>query len=318
MTITQNISFVGIDVGKHDLVLARHDAPNVQSYSNTAPGIAALTAELGGGKAPVQVALEATGGYEWPLWEALHAAGIPVRQVPPAQVRAFARSRGQRAKTDRTDAQTIAGFAAFRPEAGRRLGPKSVRELKLLVTARRQRVTDRKRVQTRSQRTGCETLAQLDQALLDLLKAQIADLDRQITNQIAACPQLSRAARLLRSIPGIGPVMTATLLAEMPELGTLCGKAAAALTGLAPIARDSGTFKGQRFIGGGRKPVRDVAFMAASVALKHNPDLAVFFQRLRGRGMPHKKAICATARKLILLANTVLKRDTPWQPNPPS
>ena len=239
MTLPHSPAFVGVDVGKHDLVLAHHGQPGVATYPNTASGIAALARSLAC-DGPAHVALEATGGYEWPLWEALDAVGMSVRQVAPAEVRAFARSRGSRAKTDAIDAQ------------------------------------------------------------------------------IRACPDLARAARLLSSIPGVGPVLTATLLAEMPELGRISGKAAAALTGLAPIARDSGKLRGQRSIAGGRRHVRQVAYMAATVARTHNPDLAAFFTRLQDHGMPHKKAACATARKLIVLANSVLKRGTPWQPNAPT
>ena len=317
MTLPHSPAFVGVDVGKHDLVLAHHGQPGVATYPNTASGIAALARSLAC-DGPAHVALEATGGYEWPLWEALDAVGMSVRQVAPAEVRAVARSRGSRAKTDAIDAQTIADFAAFRPEAGRRLSPESVRDLKALVAARRQRVTDKKRVHTRSLRTTSDDLHALDEDYLRLLTAQIAQLDTRIAAQIRACPDLARAARLLSSIPGVGPVLTATLLAEMPELGRISGKAAAALTGLAPIARDSGKLRGQRSIAGGRRHVRQVAYMAATVARTHNPDLAAFFTRLQDHGMPHKKAACATARKLIVLANSVLKRGTPWQPNAPT
>ena len=327
MSIAVKTRFVGIDVGKHDLVIAADGEAATLSFDNTDDGIAAVTGLLLRRDQPVQVAVEGeawggsvrwtdpspNGGYEWPLWEALDAAGIVVRQVPPAQVRAFAKSRGAGAKTDRIDAQLLAAFSAFRPEAGRSLSCKSLRDLRALVTARRQRVREKTRLRGQTDRMAPAHIRVLDQALVDVVSAQIAELDRRIAAAIAADPKLRRAERLLRSIPGVGPVLAATLLAEMPELGALSGKAAAALTGLAPLARDSGTWKGMRFIGGGRKTVRDVLFMAATVAARRNPDLAAFFDKLRSRGLPHKKAVIAVARKLIVLANAIIKRGTPWQ-----
>lgn len=315
MNVPYPTTFVGVDVGKHELVLARVAEPGTEAFPNTPTGIVGLIAALGP-PGRIHVAFEATGGYEWALWEALDAANVTARQVAPAEVRAFARSRGALAKTDAIDAAQIAAFAAFRPNAGRNLSAKSVRDLRALVAARRTRVTDKKRVQTRMKRISCPLMQAMEQEMTALLTAQIRVLDAKIKAQIADNPDLAHSAALLRSIPGVGPVFTATLLAELPELGTLSAKAVAALSGLAPMARDSGTFRGKRFISGGRKPVRDIAFMAATVALKHNPDMKRFFDRLRDRGLPHKKAAIATARKLIVITNTVLKRGTPWLAEP--
>lgn len=314
MTLSQVTRFVGIDVGKFEFVLAVLGAPAPLTFANTPEGIAELTACLRSGPQPVQVALEATGGHEWALWEALDAAGLAVRQVNPAQVRAFARSLGAKAKTDGIDARILARFCAFRPEAGRGLNDESLRHIRALVTARRQRVTTRTRLQAQCRRKGPPEIEALDRAMIDLVVQQIAALDAVIAQAIGADDDLRRDEKLLRSIPGVGPVLAATLIVEMPELGRLSPKAAAALTGVAPIARDSGTKMGKRYISGGRKTLRDVLFMAANVAAHKNPDLTAFFNALRARGLPHKKAVIAVARKLILLANTILKRQTPWLP----
>lgn len=312
MNLSQTPRFVGIDVGKFDLVLAFHGAQDHMTFANTPEGIAALTKCLCCSPDPVHIVLEATGGYEWAVWEALDAAGLAVRQVPPAQVRAFARSCGTRAKTDSIDAQVLAGFAAFRPDAGRKLNDESIRDLRALVTARRQRVAAKTRLLGQIERAAPAQVQALDRAMIDLVAQQIAELDAAIARALKADAALQGAAQLLRSIPGIGPVLAATLIVEMPELGSLRPKAAAALAGVAPMARDSGSWKGRRFIAGGRKTLRDVLFMAATVAARHNPDLSAFFKALKARGVPHKKAISAVARKLIILANTVLKRKTPW------
>lgn len=314
MNIPSNPCFVGIDVGKFDLVLAFHGAHDTLTFANTGDGIADLVAQLQRSPTPVHIAIEATGGYEWPLWEALEAAGLDVRQVNPAQVRAFARSAGARAKTDRLDAACLAAFCAFRPEAGRRLNDESIRHIRALVTARRQRVTARTRLLGQQDRATPQQVRALDAVMIDLIAQQIRDLDAGIKAAIRQDAKLNCNEALLRSVPGIGPVLATTLLVEMPEIGTLSDKAAAALTGVAPIARDSGMWKGKRFISGGRKTVRDVLFMAATVAARHNPDLSAFFKALKARGVPHKKAIIAVARKLIILANAVIKRQSPWTP----
>lgn len=310
MTLTEELTFVGIDVGKTDLVLAFDSQAQVFTFMNNAEGHAAIVDLLA--QRPARVVFEATGGYEWPLWEALDAAGVAARQVAPAQVRAFARCHGAWAKTDALDARILAAFAAFRPQAGREISDKYLRDLRALVTCRRARVTDLTRLSGRADKGACKLVSDQQADLRALLKAQIKALDHAIAEAIARDQDLATKAQLLRSIPGIGSVLSATLLVEMPELGTLTNKAVASLTGTAPMARDSGAWRGHRFICGGRKTVRDVLWMGAAVAARHNPDLRIFFERLRARELPHKKAIIAVARKLIVLANTVLKRKSPW------
>lgn len=310
MTLACDSLYVGIDLGKSDLVVALHGGDKVETYPNAPEGIERLCAFLLRLPGAPQVRFEATGGYEWALWEALEAAGLDARQIPPAAVASFRRARGTAAKTDPIDARLIAAFAAFRPDAGRRLPHESVRGIKDLVATRRQRRTARTRL---IQQAGRAPTDPLDVELLAVLERQIATLDARIAEALEADDLMRRRAELLRSIPGIGPATAPVLLAEAPELGDLSPGAAGALAGLAPIARDSGAFAGKRFIGGGRKTVRDALYMAATVAARHNPDLKADFERFRANGKPYKKAITAVARKLIVLANAVLKRNSPWE-----
>ena len=262
------------------------------------------------------VCFEATGGQEWRLWATLEAAGIVTRQLPPAQIKAFAASRGTRAKTDRIDAELIARFLAFRPEAGRALPLEKVRLLRALTSKRAQLVETRKRllmqIRAQDRLRVAEAFAGMDAALTDLLDRQIATLEARIDHAIASDADLSRTACILRSVPGIGPVASAKLIAELPEIGRFSGEQAAALTGLAPIARDSGTRRGPRAIGGGRRALRHVMYQAALVASRHNPVLKPFAERLRKAGKPHKVIITAVARKLVIIANALCKKQQKW------
>ena len=267
------------------------------------------------------VCFESTGGQEWPLWAALEAEGVVARQVPPAQVKAFAQSRGTRAKTDRIDAELIARFFAFRPEAGRSLPSEKLRVLRALTSKRAQLVEMRKRLlaQVRAQQK-LGTAAMFDdidtelKARLDIL---IKELEDRIGATISSDETLAETAIVLRSIPGIGPVASTMLIAEMPELGTITGEEAAALAGLAPVAHDSGTLRGKRAIAGGRRALRHVMFQAALVASHHNPTMKAFADRLRKAGKPHKVIITAVARKLVNLANALCKSRQKWAPSSP-
>lgn len=262
------------------------------------------------------VCFEATGGQEWRLWTALDAAGIATRQLPPAQIKAFAASRGTRAKTDRIDAELIARFMAFRPDAGRELPHGKLRLLRALTSKRGQLVETRKRLlaQMKAHRKlGTDRIfSEVDAELRALLDRQIGKLEDQIARTIATDQGLAQTAGILRSVPAIGPVASTTLIAEMPELGQLSGEQAAALTGLAPIAHDSGAMRGRRAIGGGRRQIRHVMFQAALVASHHNPVLKTFADRLRDAGKPHKVIITAVARKLVTIANALLKSQQKW------
>ena len=262
------------------------------------------------------VCFEATGGQEWRLWAALDAAGVMTRQLPPAQIKAFAASRGTRAKTDRIDAELIAQFMLFRPDAGRSLPHEKIRILRALTSKRGQLVETRKRllaqIKAHEKQGSTDLFITMDADLKGLLDQQIAELETQIEQLIGADESLAATAGILRSVPGIGPVASTMLIAEMPELGQMTGGQAAALTGLAPIAHDSGALRGKRAIGGGRRLLRHVLFQAALVASHHNPMLKAFASRLRAAGKPHKVIITAVARKLVTIVNALVKSGQKW------
>lgn len=273
--------------------------------------VAQLALELG-----ALVCFEATGGQEWRLWSTLDAAGIATRQLPPAQIKAFAASLGTRAKTDRIDAELIARFMAFRPDAGRVLPHEKLRLLRALTSKRGQVVETRKRLLAQIKAHGklgsADLFDAMDAELKGLLDRQIAELEVRIEQTMASDDDLAETADILRSVPGIGPVASTMLIAEMPELGQLSGEQAAALAGLAPIAHDSGAMRGKRAIGGGRRQLRHVLFQAALVASHHNPILKTFADRLRTAGKPHKVVITAVARKLVTIANALCKSRLKW------
>jgi transposase len=262
------------------------------------------------------VCFESTGGQEWQLWALLEAEGVAARQVPPAQVKAFAQSRGTRAKTDRNDAELIARFFVFRPEAGRSLPAEKLRLLRGLTSKRAKLVELRKRLlaQIRAhQKLGTAAMFEdVDTEMQHRIDSLIKELEDRITRAIASDDHLSEMAIVLRSIPGIGPVASTTLIAEMPEIGTITGEEAAALTGLAPVAHDSGTLRGKQAIAGGRRALRHVMIQAALVAAHHNPGLKSFADRLRKAGKPHKVIITAVTRKLVTIANALCKSRQKW------
>lgn len=262
------------------------------------------------------VCFEATGGQDWRLRSALDTEGIATRQRPPAQIKAFAASRGTRAKTDRIDAELIARFMVFRCDAGRSLPHQKLRVLRALTSKRGQMVEIRKRllgqIKAHEKLGTADMFATIGAELRDLLDRQTADLEQRIEQIIASDEQLTMTTGILRSVPGIGPVASTMLTAEMPELGQITGEQAAALTGLAPVAHDSGTMRGKRAIGGGRRLVRPVLFQAALVASHHNPALKAFADRLRKAGKPHKVVITAVARRLVTIVNAPCKSRQKW------
>ncbi len=307
-------AIIGIDVSRDWLDI--HCLPDNQRLRlpNTAEGHERLS-EMALSQSAL-VCFEATGGQKWRLWAILDAAGIVTRQLPPAQIKAFAASRGTRAKTDRIDAELIAHFMAFRPDAGRTLPHTKLRLLRALTSKRGQLVETRKRLLAQIKAHGklgsAEMFADMDEDLKGLLDCQIAGLEAQIEQIIAKDESMAKTADILQSVPGIGPVASTMLIAEMPELGQITGEQAAALTGLAPIAHDSGAMRGKRAIAGGRRLLRHVMFQAALVASHHNPVLKVFADRLRAAGKPHKVVITAVARKLVTIANALCKARQKW------
>ncbi len=231
-------------------------------------------------------------------------------------MKAFAQSRGTRAKTDRIDAELIARFFAFRPEAGRSLPAEKLRLLRALTTKRAQLVEMRKRLlaQIRAhEKLGTAVMFEdVDTELKQRIDSLIKELEDRITLTIANDERLSETAGVLCSIPGIGPVASSMLVAEMPKIGTITGEQAAALTDLAPAAHDSGTLRGKRVIAGGCRALRHVMFQAALVAAHHNPSLKSFADRLRKAGKPHKAIITAVARKFVTIATALCKNRQKW------
>lgn len=303
---------VGIDVSKDRLDV--HVLPRGEAFSvaRDGDGVAALAETLAGRRVAV-VGIEATGGFELIVAAGLAGAGLPVVVVNPAQVRAFAHALGRRAKTDPIDAAIIARFVeATRPEP-RPLPDAAVRLLADLVARRRQIVhmiaSERQRLKRLKEPRVTRSIARLVAAL----EKELSELDRDIDDQIRGTPAWREAEDLLRSVPGVGPVVARTLLAELPELGRLDRRQIAALAGLAPWTRQSGHWRGKSFIGGGRASVRTILFTAALVASRHNPTLKTFHQRLIAAGKPKMVALIAVARKLLTILNAILRDKRPWQ-----
>jgi transposase len=305
-------TFVGIDVSKDHLDV--HVRPTGEAFRAAAdePGVAAVVARVAAA-GPAAVVLEATGGYEAPLAAALAAAGLPVAVVNPRQARRFAEATGRLAKTDRLDAAALAHFAeAVRPEA-RPLPDAATQALAALVARRRQLLEMRTAEQNR--------LPLAAGAVARDIRAHVAWLDRRIAaagRDLAAAVEASPAWRarddLLQSVPGVGPVVSRTLLAELPELGSLSGRRVAALAGVAPVARDSGRRAGARRIAGGRAGVRSGLYMACLSAVRHNPVPRAFYARLRAAGKAVKVAQVAAMRKLLVILNAMVRDHRRWDP----
>ena len=312
--MTHKNVFVGIDVGKFEFCFYRRDLDRPISLPNTSAGHAKLVSQLGKTDGQI-IALEPTGGCEWALWEHLEAAGFDVRQVSAAHVRNFARSLGNLAKTDPLDARMITRFIEFRPQAGRRLPLKILRDLNVLTTKRRQLVACKKKLSCQIKQRGSQALNDLDEAHMVLLINQTTLLEERIEQLLKSDDVLNQRRKILRSVPGIGPVLSSALIGQMPELGCLSDKQVAALAGLAPINCDSGKYTGKRYIKGGRTWLRHLLYQAGLVASNHNPALIPFAQRLKAKGKPHKLVIVAVARKLLVIANALLAKNVMWVAN---
>jgi transposase len=303
---------VGIDVSKDRLDVAVRPSGEAFVVARDGAGLEQLAARLKA-VAPHLVALEATGGFETVAAAALAAAGLPVVIVNPAQVRCFAKAVGQRAKTDPIDAAVIAHFAAATRPEPRPLPDEATQMLADLVGRRRQII---EMIGAERQREKRVTLPRLRKSIARLLKAlekELASLDADIDDAVRGSPAWREKEDLLASVPGIGPTIARTLIAELPELGQLGRKEIAALVGLAPFTRQSGQWRGRSFIGGGRPPVRSAMYMGALVASRHNPVLIAFFDRLIAAGKPKMLALIAVARKLLTILNAILRDNRPWQ-----
>lgn len=302
--------FVGIDVAKAHLDIAVRPTGEQWRAPHDEPGIAALVDRLVR-LSPALLVLEATGGREVGLVAALVAAGVPVAVVNPRQVRRFAQAVGQRAKTDALDAQLLARFADVVRPTPRPVPDAQAQQLSALLARRSQVVT---MITAERQRLGTAVPAVQGRirAHLRWLEAELADLDGQLHDAVQASPAWREREDLLRSVPGIGPATAYTLLADLPELGTLDRKAIAALVGVAPLAADSGTLRGRRPIWGGRARVRSALYLATLVATRHNPVIRAFYSKLCAAGKPKKVALVACMHKLLLILNAILRQGSPW------
>lgn len=308
--------FVGIDVSKDWLDVAVSSGDRVVRVENTVNGIWGLADELERSR-PERVVLEATGGLEKALVFALREKGLPVVLVNPRQVRDFARATGRLAKTDRIDAQVLARFASLLKPQPRQIKDEAESELSELVRRRNQltHLLTMERNRTKI-RTSTAVSASLRRNIAHL-KQEITELDQEIDTMIEASHAWRERAQLYRSVPGVGPRLTTTLLAELPELGRLNRKQAASLVGVAPLNWDSGVFRGKRAIWGGRNQVRGPLYMAALVATRHNPVLKRFYKHLIATGKAKKVALIACMRKLLTTLNAIAATSTPWNPLSP-
>ena len=302
--------FVGIDVAKAEVVVAIAPGGDVFTIANAPAEAAALAQQLRKLK-PQRVVLEATGGYETLVATTLAAAQLPVAVVNPRQVRDFARSTGQLAKTDQIDAGILAAFAQAIPVEVRPLPDQAARALQAVVSRRRQLVemltAERQRLLLAD-----EAVAPSLHAVIRVLEQQLRDLDDDLQQRLHASPAWREAQDLLKSVPGVGDVVATTLLALLPELGHLNRKAVAKLVGVAPLNRDSGQWRGKRQVWGGRANVRTALYMAALVGTRWNPVLKAFYARLVAAGKPKKLALIACMHKLLLILNAVLRTHQPW------
>ena len=304
--------FVGIDVSKDKLDVAFWPSGKPFVVDRNAKGLKDLCLRLNALN-PVTVALEATGGFETVVAASLAAAGLPVAVVNPAQVRAFAKALGKRAKTDPIDAQIIARFADAAKPAIRPLASAETQMLADLIGRRRQIIEMITAEKQRLSRAPAKRLCQSIERLLKALEKELSSLNGDIDTAVKASSVWRAKEELLTSVPGIGPTVSRTLIAELPELGTLSRRHIASLAGVCPFTRKSGKWQGKSFIAGGRKTVRSALFIAAMVAARFNPILKAFYTRLVAAGKPKKAALIAVARKLLTILNAILRDRKSWQ-----
>ena len=307
---------VGIDVAKKRLDVALLPSGKEFSEPNDAGAIKRLVKRLET-LGCERIVLEASGGYETLLAGALGAAGLPVAVVNPRQVREFARAVGLLEKSDALDARVLARFAAQVRPPLRELPDQLGRELKALMARRRQLVEMLVAEQNRLQQAPAVLHHQL-RGHIDYLRKDLHRLTRDLDRMLRGSPLWREQENLLRGVPGVGPVLCATLLAELPELGRLSRAEIAKLAGVAPLARDSGTLRGQRTTWGGRAAVRAALYMATLSATRHNTVIAAFHRRLRAAGKTPKVALVAAMRKLLIILNAMLKHRTAWRPPCPA
>lgn len=302
-----NECFVGIDVSKDHLDVHLRPAGLARRFDNTEAGHTELVAWLRE-RTPTLIVLEATGGYERALVGALSLAALPVAIANPARVREFAKATGRLAKTDAVDAAVLAD--RIRPDV-RPLDDADTQKLQAIV-ARRRQILEMRTMENNRLKTAAPTVKPSIVAVLRVLAREAERADQELAAAVEASPAWKAKDELLRSIKGGGEVLSRTLLADLPELGTLSRERIAALVGVAPINRDSGAKSKRRMIGGGRASVRSVLYMAALSASRYNPALKAFAARLKAAGKAGKVIQIAVARKLLVIANAILRTNQPW------
>lgn len=306
-------TLVGIDVAKHSLDVYLASEDRCFTIKNSTAGFKQLLSRLPTAGSCL-VVVEATGGYQKRVIGALVSAGHRVAVVNPRQVRDFARGLGILAKTDRLDARVIALFGETTNPRPVEIASEKQAQLRELVTRRRQLIELRTAEQNRLEATATKIVRKNVRHLLELLDKQIRQLEDAIGQLVESEPQLAAKAAILETAPGVGPVTASNLLVDLPELGRLDRQQIAALVGVAPFNRDSGKFHGRRAIWGGRAAVRSVLYMAALTARRSNPIIRAFAQRLEAAGKPFKVVLTACMRKLLVILNSMLKNNLPWNP----
>lgn len=303
--------YVGIDVAKDKLDMGRTDQPHITTVTNDDQGITQLTQQLGR-LSPAVIVVEATGGLEQPLLDALLDASLPVALVNPGQVRHFISGMGRLAKTDAIDARMLAEFAHRASPRLSEKRSKNRQELEALVTCRRQLVEVRTEQTNRRRSTRSIAARKVIDKVLATINEQLKTLDKDIRELIQSDDDLSGPDKLLRSVPGVGLILSATLLAELNELGVIGRRQVSALAGVAPFNRDSGRHRGKRRIRGGRTSVRCVLYMATITAIRCNPVIQRFAERMKSAGKPAKVVITACMRKLLTILNAMLRENLQW------
>ena len=303
---------VGIDVSKAEFAIAIHPSGERWTSQTTSDGIDDVVRRLLR-VGPTVIVVEATGGYERALVAACAAALLPVAVVNPRHVRAFAQALGRTAKTDAIDADVLALFGARVQPVVRPIPDAATQAFAALVARRRQLLEMLGAEQRRLEQATTNAVRRDLRNHIRWLQRRVKDVDDEIGGAIQGSPIWRVQEDLLRSVPGIGPTVARTLLAELPELGHLDRRAIAALVGVAPFNRDSGQWRGRRMIHGGRASVRTALYMSALVATRHNATLKRFYQRLRAAGKPSKVALVAVMRKLLTIINAMIKHQSCWQ-----
>lgn len=303
---------IGIDISKDALDAHRLSTGAAAQFANSTAGLRALRRWIGA-QMPDLVIFEATGVYHAAL-ERDFAGVLPLAKVNPLQARRFAQARGTRAKTDAVDARVLAAMGAALDLAPDVPAGKNQHDLKELQIARMALIKERTRLLNRSKTQSLTVLKRQSKARLEQIKRQLAELEAALMDLVRQCPKRARAFDILCSIPGLGRVTAVGILVECPEIGTMSRKQIASLAGLAPMTRQSGQWRGKAFIQGGRKFLRDALYMPALVAARYNPDLRQKYQTMIQAGKPAKVALTALMRKLIEMANALVRQDRKWTP----